>query len=164
LKKIEKDDAYWMRQALAQARAAARKGEVPVGAVLVRNGVRVAAAHNRPIAAQDPSAHAEILALRRAARRLKNYRLDGTILYVTLEPCAMCAGALVWARIAKVVYGCSDLKAGACGTILDLSQVRAFNHRFEVSGGVLAEESRRLLQDFFRKRRKQIRSLKKRRS
>ena len=149
-----------MRLALARARTAARRGEIPVGAVIVRDGRLVSSAHNRPIAARDPSAHAEMLALRRAARRLKNYRLNDTILYVTLEPCAMCAGALVWARIGKVVYGCRDPKAGACGTVLDLSKVRAFNHRFEVSGGVLEEDCRRVLQDFFRKRRKQIKSAK----
>ena len=149
-----------MSQALAQARAGARRGEVPVGAVVVRDGRRLAVSHNRPISSHDPSAHAEILCLRRAARRLKNYRLDGTILYVTLEPCAMCAGAMVWARVTRVVYGCRDPKAGACGSVVNLSKVRAFNHRFEVSGGILEKECQEVLQEFFRKRRKEIKDAK----
>lgn len=142
-----------MRLALAEARKSERRGEVPIGAVLVKDGKKIAAAHNRPIGMRDPSGHAEILCLRRAARRLKNYRLTDTILYVTLEPCAMCAGALIWARVAKVVFGCRDPKSGACGSVLNLSDHPPLNHRFSTQEGVLEEECREILQRFFRKRR-----------
>jgi tRNA(adenine34) deaminase len=147
-------DIQWMRHALALAEEAAAAGEVPVGAVLVLNGEAVGEGWNRPIAAHDPSAHAEILALRSAGARLRNYRLPGTTLYITLEPCVMCAGAAVHARVERVVYGTPDPKGGACGSVFDLlpSDSR-FNHRIECLGGVLAEPCAELLRGFFRQRR-----------
>ncbi len=143
-----------MRAALAQAAAAAAAGEVPVGAVLVGpTDELLAEAANGPMAARDPTAHAEILALRRAARKVGNYRLPGTTLYVTLEPCAMCAGALVHARVARVVYAAPDPKSGACGSVLDVARHRQLNHRLEVEGGVLEPEAAELLRAFFQARR-----------
>lgn len=147
-------DERWMALALAEARKAEAKGEVPIGAVLVYQNRLVARGHNQSILRNDPTAHAEILCLRAAARKLKNYRLTGAVLYVTLEPCAMCAGAMVWARVGKTVYGCRDKKAGALGTVLDLSQMKNFNHRFEASRGVLEPECRSILQAFFASKRK----------
>jgi tRNA(adenine34) deaminase len=146
-------DSYWMRQALALARRAAATGEVPVGAVLVVGDEALSEGWNQPIGACDPTAHAEIVALRAAAARLGNYRLPGGTLYVTLEPCPMCAGALVHARVARVVFGASDPRAGAAGTVFDLLQAAALNHRAEVTGGLLAEECGMLLREFFRARR-----------
>jgi len=146
-------DERWMVEALALARQAAAAGEVPVGAVLVRAGEVLGSGWNRPIASSDPSAHAEILALRGAARRAGNYRLPGTTLYTTLEPCAMCAGALVHARVQRLVYAAADPRAGAAGSVLDVLGSAALNHRVQVSGGILAERSRELLQGFFRERR-----------
>jgi tRNA(adenine34) deaminase len=150
---IAKIDAQFMQAAIAEAQAAGARGEVPVGAVLVAEGRIVAGAGNRTIADCDPSAHAEIVALRQAAKILANYRLVGTTLYVTIEPCAMCAGAMLQARIARLVYGAEDAKGGAvrsCFSMLDHPQL---NHRVEVVGGVLAEESVALLQSFFAARR-----------
>lgn len=149
------DDEHWMRHALALAGRAAAAGEVPVGAVLVGNGEAIGEGWNRPIAEHDASAHAEISALRDAGRRVGNYRLTGTTLYVTLEPCVMCAGAIVHARVARVVYGATDPKAGACGSVFDLlpSDGR-FNHRTECVGGVLGPACAELLRGFFRARRK----------
>jgi tRNA(adenine34) deaminase len=141
-----------MRRALDQARAAAAAGEVPVGAVLVRDGQVLAEAHNQPIARSDPTAHAEVVALRSAAAHAANYRLPGTALYVTVEPCLMCVGALVNARVATLVYGTAEPKFGAVSSLLALETL-ALNHRLAVVGGVLAAESRALLQDFFRSRR-----------
>jgi tRNA(adenine34) deaminase len=147
-------DEDWMRLALELAQHAAAGGEVPIGAVLVKDGEPVGQGWNRPIADQDPSAHAEIIALRDAGRRLGNYRLPGTTLYVSLEPCVMCAGALVHARVARVVYGAADPKGGACGSVFDLlpSDFR-LNHRVECAGGVMAKSCADLLRAFFRKRR-----------
>jgi tRNA(adenine34) deaminase len=150
---ISTDEAA-MRAALDCAREASARGEVPVGAVLVgADGAIVARAANAPIATHDPTAHAEILALRAAGRALGNYRLPGCTLYVTLEPCAMCVGALVHARVARVVFAAHDPKSGACGSVLDLAASAAFNHRLAVSGGVLEEESAELLKKFFAPRR-----------
>ena len=148
------DDQRWMRRALSLAERAAAQGEVPVGAVLVRDQEIIGEGWNRPISESDPSAHAEILALRDAGRRLGNYRLPGTILYVTLEPCSMCAGAIVQARVDQVRFGTADPKGGACGSVFDLlpSDSR-FNHRTECVGGILAKESGELLREFFRSRR-----------
>lgn len=143
------DDPGWMRAALEQAALAREAGEVPVGAVVVRDGEVVGRGWNRPIGTHDPTAHAEIGALRDAARRLGNYRLPGCDLYVTLEPCAMCAGALVLARVGRLVYGAADPKAGYCGTLGDLVRDPRLNHRLEVSSGVLAEASAGLLKGFF---------------
>jgi len=143
-----------MRRALALAERASAEGEVPVGAVLVRDDEVLGEGWNRPIGEHDPSAHAEIMALRQAGRRVRNYRLPGSTLYVTLEPCPMCAGALVHARVERVVYGAPDPKGGACGSVFDLLPSDArFNHRVECAGGVLAEECSSLLRDFFRQRR-----------
>ncbi len=146
-------DIEYMRLALAEAREAERMGEVPVGAVVVLDGQVVARAVNRTIADCDPTAHAEIVALRGAAKAVGNYRLGGAMLYVTLEPCSMCAGALVQARIARLVYGCDDLKAGAVRTCFAVLDHPALNHRVEVTSGVLAEECAAVLQAFFATRR-----------
>ena len=147
-------DLYFMREALKEAEAAYEKGEVPVGAVLVsEEGELLARAHNQPISLCDPTAHAEILALREGARRLGNYRLLGTTLYVTLEPCPMCAGALVYARVKRLIFGARDAKSGACGSVCNLVKEARLNHRLEVEEGLLAEEARRLLQEFFKARR-----------
>jgi tRNA(adenine34) deaminase len=147
-------DAAWMRRALALAARAAHEGEVPVGALVVRDGEILGEGWNRPIAAHDPTAHAEIQALRAAATAVGNYRLPGAELYVTLEPCPMCAGAIVHARIARVVYGATDPKGGACGSVFDLLPSDArFNHRTACAGGVLAAECAALLRAFFAARR-----------
>ncbi len=142
-----------MRHALELARRAREDNEVPVGAVLVRGDALLGEGWNRPIGDTDPSAHAEIVALRRAAARERNYRLPGSTLYVTLEPCAMCAGAIVQARVGRVVYGASDPNAGAAGSVFDLLQDTRLNHRCEVESGVLAQSCRELLLQFFRARR-----------
>jgi tRNA(adenine34) deaminase len=151
---IPDDDLHWMGQALALARQAETEyGEVPVGAVLVLDGRLAGAGCNRNISLNDPSAHAEIQALRDAGARLGNYRFPGATLYVTLEPCAMCAMALVHARVARVVYGATDPKTGAAGSVFDTLVSERHNHRIAVQGGVLAEEAGTLLRDFFRRRR-----------
>ena len=152
-------DAHWMALALEEARAAMAAGEVPVGAVLVKNGMLVASGRNAPVAGHDPTAHAEIAALRAAAQALGNYRLDGCELYVTLEPCAMCAGAMLHARVARVVFGAADPRTGAAGSVVDLFARPELNHQTAVQGGVLAAECGALLQDFFRGRREQARAL-----
>jgi tRNA(adenine34) deaminase len=141
-----------MRRALEEARAAAAAGEVPVGAVLVRDGEVVASAGNQPIGSRDPTAHAEIVALRRAAADARNYRLPGTSLYVTVEPCLMCVGALVNARVGTLVYGAAEPKFGAVASLLDIGTL-PLNHRLEVVAGVLADECGRLLVEFFAARR-----------
>ena len=142
-----------MAAALAQAQAAARAGEVPVGAVVVKDGRIVASAHNAPRMLHDPTAHAELLAIRRAAEALGDVRLDGCELWVTLEPCAMCAMAAVHARIARVVYGANDSKTGAAGSVFDLLADPRHNHRVEVTGGVLADEAGTRLTNYFRAKR-----------
>lgn len=143
----------YQRQALAQAAHAAAEDEVPIGCVIVREGTVIAAAHNRRIQRQDPTAHAEILALQMAAKALGDWRLEGCTLYVTLEPCPMCAGAIVQARVPVVVYGCADAKAGACHTLYSITDDARLNHRCEVIGGVLAEECAALLSNFFKAKR-----------
>jgi len=142
-----------MREALSMARSAECLGEVPVGAVVVRDGEIVGRGFNSPIGEHDPTAHAEIAALRDAARNLENYRLPGCELFVTLEPCAMCAGAILHARIARVIYGARDLKTGVHGSVVDLFAVERLNHHTEVIGGVLADECSQLLSSFFAGRR-----------
>ena len=143
-----------MERALTFARRAAEEGEVPVGAVLVGGaGDVLAESGNAPIARHDPSAHAEMLVLRAAGATLGNYRLPNTTLYVTLEPCPMCAGALVHARVARVVYAAADPRSGACGSVFDLTQSSELNHRIEVTGGLMADESSQLLTAFFSERR-----------
>lgn len=151
----ERDDVGWMQEALALAARAANEGEVPVGALIVRDGEILGLGWNRMIAAHDPTAHAEIQALRDAGRRVGNYRLTGSDLYVTLEPCPMCAGAIVHARLRRVIYGTQDPKGGACGSVFDLLPSDArFNHRTECLGGVLAERCSAQLTQFFRARRR----------
>ena len=150
---MNRQDADWMALALEQAREAAAAGEVPVGAVVVKDGQLIATGRNAPIAEHDPTAHAEIVALREAARRLGNYRLDGCTLYVTLEPCAMCSGAMLHARLARVVYGAPDPRTGVAGSVLNLFGHAQLNHQTTVEGGVQAEACAQLLQDFFRPRR-----------
>jgi tRNA(adenine34) deaminase len=143
-----------MAEALAEAERAGAAGEVPIGAVVVRDGVRLAAAGNAPITTVDPTAHAEVRALRAAAHAVGNYRLPGAVLYVTVEPCAMCIGAALQARVATLVFGCHDPKAGAAGSLYDLTQDARLNHRIAVVAGVEADAARALLQGFFAARRR----------
>ena len=143
------DDARYMAEPLVLARAAKERGEVPVGAIVVRDGAIIGRGGNAPIAANDPTAHAEIAALREAARALGNYRLPGCSLYVTLEPCAMCTGAILHARISRLIFGARDPKTGACGSVIDLIGEPRLNHHATVAGGVLADECGKLLSDFF---------------
>ena len=147
------DDAHFMGLALDLAREAGALGEVPVGAVVVLEGEVVGRGFNRPIDRHDPTAHAEIMALRDAASRLGNYRLPGCTLYVTLEPCVMCAGAIMHARVAQVVFGARDPKTGAAGSVVDLFAETRLNHHATITGGVLADECSRLLSGFFAARR-----------
>jgi tRNA(adenine34) deaminase len=146
-------DLQFMRQAIEQAQLAALEGEVPVGAVLVRDGKVISKAFNQPITRHDPSAHAEMLALRAAAKAEENYRLPGSTLYVTLEPCTMCAGAMLHARVDRVVYGAPDPKTGAAGSVLDVFSSKQINHQTAVEGGVMGEECGQLLRSFFKERR-----------
>lgn len=148
------EDESFMRLAVAEAHRAAEAGEVPVGAVIVREGRLLASGNNQPIAAHDPTAHAEVVALRAAARALGNYRLVDATLYVTIEPCLMCVGAIIHARLARVVFGAVDPKAGALVSILDPVSL-PLNHRFSVTAGVLEAECRQAIQDFFRSRREE---------
>lgn len=149
-----KHDLLFMQRAIALAEVAQQAGEVPVGALLVRDGEIIGEGWNRPIGTHDPSAHAEIIALRDAAARVQNYRLSGTTLYVTLEPCPMCAGAIIHARVARVVFGASDPRGGAAGSVFDLlPSDHRFNHRVGVDGGVLADICSDQLRGFFRSRR-----------
>ena len=143
----------WMRQALREAEMALEAGDVPVGAVVVHENRIIGRGHNQRELLKDPTAHAEMIALTQAAAALENWRLDGATLYVTLEPCSMCAGALVLGRVKRVVYGAADPRAGACGSVLDIAQHEALNHRAEVVPGVLGPECAGILQDFFRSRR-----------
>ncbi len=146
-------DIKWMNRALELARKAEAEGEVPVGAVLVRDGELIGEGWNRPIAAHDPTAHAEIQAMRDAAQRIGNYRLLDTTLYVTLEPCPMCAGAMVHARVGRLVFGATDPRTGAAGSVFDLLQSDALNHQLAVDDGVLAEACGDLLRSFFQRKR-----------
>ena len=147
-------DTKWMSLAIKQAIKADNEGEVPVGAVLVKDGQLISQAHNQPISTNDASAHAEIQLIRDAGKRQKNYRLIDTTIFVTLEPCAMCLGALMHARVARIVYGASDPKTGVCGSNKDLTTESFFNHEMEISGGILEKECMELLQSFFKSRRK----------
>ncbi len=143
-----------MREALSLARQAGASGEVPVGAVVVKDEAVVGRGYNRPVSSKDPTAHAEVIALRDAAERIGNYRLAECELYVTLEPCAMCVGAIMHARVSRVVYGAADPKSGACGSVVDLFAENRLNHHATIVGGVMAEEAASLLQDFFSARRR----------
>ncbi len=147
------NDQDWMQQAIAQAKLAADNGEVPVGAIVVKDGAVIGRGFNQPIGRHDPTAHAEIQAMRQAATHLGNYRLVDCELYVTLEPCAMCAGAIQHARIARLVYGASDPKTGACGSVVNLMAEARLNHHTGITSGVLAEECGALLSAFFKARR-----------
>jgi tRNA(adenine34) deaminase len=146
-------DQDFMRLALEQAQQAWKLGEVPVGAVVVKDGEVIATGFNQPIAGHDPTAHAEVVALRAAAQKLGNYRLPGCELYVTLEPCVMCSGAMMHARLARVVYGATDPKTGACGSVVNMFAEEKLNHHTEVLGGVLADEASAMLKAFFSERR-----------
>lgn len=146
-------DQQFMGLAIEQAQLAAQAGEVPVGAVLVRDGKVLAAAFNQPIAQHDPSAHAEMRALRQAAKLEQNYRLPGSTLYVTLEPCAMCSGAILHARVERVVFGAPDPKTGAAGSVLDVFSSKQINHQTRVEGGVMGEQCGQILRSFFKERR-----------
>ena len=147
------EDEKWMSFALEQARKAEKEGEVPVGAILVKDDLVIARAHNKPISTNDPTAHAEIQLLRAAGEELKNYRLPGTTLYVTLEPCAMCLGAIMHARIERVVFGAHDPKTGVCGSSENFMEASCFNHKIVLASGVLENESKQLLKNFFNSRR-----------
>ena len=147
------EDEKWMSLALEQAVKAEKKGEVPVGAILVKDGLLIARAHNQPISTNDATAHAEIQLLRAAGKKLKNYRLTGTSLYVTLEPCAMCLGAIMHARVEHVVFGAYDPKTGVCGSSENLMDAKCFNHKINLVSGVLENECRQLLKKFFISRR-----------
>jgi tRNA(adenine34) deaminase len=146
-------DLEFMRAALGEARAAAERGEVPIGAVLVHDGKIIARAYNRTLTDNDPTAHAEIVAIRAAAQTIGNHRLNGTSLYVTVEPCAMCAGAMIQARVARLIYGCAEQKGGAVRTCFQILDHPAVNHRVEVISGILAQECAAVMQEFFAQRR-----------
>lgn len=150
---LDEQDRLWMAEALALAGRAGREGEVPIGAVIVKDGEIIGKGWNRNIGLNDPSAHAEIMAMRDAGKRLGNHRLPGCSLYVTLEPCPMCAGAMIHARLARVVYGADDPKTGTAGGVFDLLNHPAHNHVVNVTGACMADECSALLKDFFRKRR-----------
>jgi tRNA(adenine34) deaminase len=145
---------FFMRIALEEAQKAGQKGEIPVGAVVVQAGAIVGRGHNLRETTHDPAAHAEIIALREAGTKIGSWRLPGAVLYVTLEPCPMCAGAIVQARLERVVYGADDAKAGSAGTLLNLLQFPGLNHSVKITGGILAEEAGNMLQEFFQERRK----------
>ena len=147
------NDEKWMRIAIEEANLAMDKNEVPVGAVLVKNDTLIAQAHNKPITKNDPTAHAEIQLLRKAGEQQKNYRLPESTLYVTLEPCTMCFGAMVHARIDRIVYGASDPKTGVCGSRMNLNEENFFNHKISITSGILEKESSKLLKLFFKSRR-----------
>ncbi|KQV61377.1 MULTISPECIES: tRNA adenosine(34) deaminase TadA [unclassified Duganella] len=142
-----------MREALLEARRAWAEGEVPVGAVVVKDGVVIGRGYNQPIGRHDPTAHAEIMAMRAAAEALGNYRLPGCELYVTLEPCVMCSGAMMHARLSRIIYGATDPKTGACGSVVNVFESGQLNHHAEVEGGLLAEDCGQVLKDFFAERR-----------
>ena len=146
-------DTKWMQKALAEAERAFTEDEVPVGAVIVQKGELIACAHNQIRRLKDPTAHAEMIAITQAASFLKNERLNDTVVYTTVEPCSMCVGALILARVKRLVFGAPDAKAGACGSVLDIPRTTGLNHHIEITGGVLKEESALLLREFFKKRR-----------
>ena len=149
-----KNDEYWMNEALKEAKMALEEGEVPVGAVVIHDDAIIGRGHNRIETLRDPTAHAEIIALSAAAASLNNWRLSQATVYVTVEPCVMCTGALVLARVKKLVFGVHDGKFGACGSVLDIPKTGRLNHKFEVRPGILANESEMLMKEFFKKKRK----------
>ena len=147
------EDEKWMQIAIQEAVKAEEMGEIPVGAILIKDGFLIAKAHNQPISKNDPTAHAEIQLLRTAGNTLKNYRLTGTSLYVTLEPCAMCLGAIMHARIDRLIFGAYDPKTGVCGSSENFMEASCFNHKIDIASGVLENESKQLLKNFFNSRR-----------
>ena len=157
---MERDDAYWMGKAIAQAKRAEAIGEVPIGAVIVKDGAVIARGHNLRESQQDPAAHAEMIAIRKAAKKLATWRLTGAILYVTLEPCTMCMGAVILSRLDRVVFGSFDPKGGAAGSLFDLSNDSRLNHRVELTSGVRGEETSAMLSSFFAALRAKKRQLK----
>jgi tRNA(adenine34) deaminase len=159
--KMERDDAYWMGKAIAQAKKAGAIGEVPIGAVVVKNGAVIARGHNLRETRQDPAAHAELIAIRKAAKKLENWRLTGATLYVTLEPCTMCMGAVILSRLDRVVFGSFDPKGGAAGSLFDLSNDSRLNHSVILTSGVRGEETSALLSNFFAALRAKKKQLKK---
>ncbi len=146
-------DIQWMMLAIKQAKQAQEVGEVPVGAILIQNNQLISSARNQSISNNDPTAHAEIQLLRSAGKKLNNYRLSDTTLYVTLEPCAMCLGAIVHARVSRIVFGAYDQKSGVCGSCIDLPNSQCFNHSISIQGGILTDQCKELLQQFFKSRR-----------
>jgi tRNA(adenine34) deaminase len=150
---ISMNDEKFMNEALREARKALKINEVPIGCVIVKNGRVIGRGHNRTIRANDPTAHAEIIAIRKAARATGNYRLTNCDLYVTIEPCVMCAGAIIWARLRRVVFGAWEAKAGACGSVVNIVDNRSFNHRAKCTGGVMESDCLCLIKDFFKTRR-----------
>jgi|TARA_B110000008_G_C16888240_1_gene531747 tRNA(adenine34) deaminase len=146
-------DKHWMKLAIIEANKAMYKNEIPVGAILVHNNKLIAKSYNQPIAKNDPTAHAEIELLRKAGEKQKNYRLVGSTVYVTLEPCAMCFGAMIHARIERIVFGAPDPKTGVCGSCINLNKESFFNHKISITGGILEDESSKLLRLFFKSRR-----------
>ena len=150
------EDEKWMRIAINEANLAISKNEIPVGAIIIQHGEIISKAHNQPISNNDPTAHAEILALRIAGQKLKNYRLTGCTLYSTLEPCAMCFSAMIHARINRIVFGAPDSKSGVCGSGKSLNNQKKFNHEISLLGGILEDDCRKILQKFFKERRKNI--------
>ncbi|WP_240726430.1 tRNA adenosine(34) deaminase TadA [Escherichia sp. E4702] len=161
MSEVEFSHEYWMRHAMTLAKRAWDEREVPVGAVLVHNNRAIGEGWNRPIGRHDPTAHAEIMALRQGGLVMQNYRLIDATLYVTLEPCVMCAGAMIHSRIGRVVFGARDAKTGAAGSLMDVLHHPGMNHRVEITEGILAEECAALLSDFFRMRRQEIKAQKK---
>lgn len=159
----QKDDHYWMQYALTLADKAQQQGEIPVGAVLVKDDEVIGEGWNQSITLNDPSAHAEVMAIRDAGKKIENYRLIDTTLYVTLEPCPMCAGALVHSRVSRLVFGASDEKTGAAGSIMDLLNHPKLNHQLEVTAGVAAQDCSKKISDFFKMRREQKKAEKKQR-
>ncbi len=150
---IRKKHKKFLLAAIREAKKADKRDEVPIGAVVVAEGKIIARAYNQTIQLNDPTAHAEIIALRKAAKKIGNYRLNGCQIFVTVEPCPMCAGALIWARVKELVYGAKDPKSGACGSVVNLFAEKKFNHRVKVTSGILEKECRDLVQEFFQKRR-----------
>ena len=144
-----------MREALKEAEKAYRKGEVPVGAVITFKGKIIARGYNQTMRLNDSTAHAEILAIKKAAKYLKNFRLNNTVMYVTIEPCSMCAGALIWARVGHLIYGVSDVKSGACGSVTNIVQNKTLNHQLKVTREILEEDCKNIIQKFFKEKRRQ---------
>lgn len=150
---MNNNDIFFMKQALKCAKKALLLDEVPIGALIVKDGKIIAKGYNKSINSTDTTAHAEIVAVRKACKKLNNYRLNGCTVYVTIEPCAMCTGALIWARVKKIVFGAYDIKAGACGSVFNIPSEKKLNHKIEVSGGLLQEECATIMREFFKNKR-----------